>query len=169
MTARAMADRRRQAGVSLLEVLISVLILGVTLLGIAAMQARALNNGQSSFENSQMVIHTYSIIEAMRANRSAATSGAYNLAMTCSLPAAGTTLASADIRAWLESMKTGLSGAPNVSSDTTTCGSIACTSTTCTVTVQWDDSRGRAVNASTAGAATGTGSTTRQLVTVSRL
>lgn len=142
MTARAMANSQRQAGVSLLEVLISVLILGVTLLGIAAMQARALNNGQSSFENSQMVIHTYSIIEAMRANRSAATGGAYNLAMTCSLPSAGTSLASADIRAWLESMKTGLSGAANASSDTTTCGSIACTSSTCTITVQWDDSRG---------------------------
>ncbi|OAX56949.1 hypothetical protein A6R73_11635 [Xanthomonas translucens pv. poae] len=169
MTARAMTNRRRQVGVSLLEVLISVLILGVTLLGIAAMQARALSNGQSSFENSQMVIHTYSILEAMRANRSAATSGAYNLTMTCSVPSAGGTLASADIRAWLESMKTGLSGPANVSTDTTTCGAIACTSSTCTVTVQWDDSRGRAVNASTAESATGTGSTIRQLVTVARL
>ena len=63
------ASRSRVSGLSLIEVLVSVLILGIGLLGIAAMQSMALRGGQSSLESSQVVISTNSIIEAMRANR----------------------------------------------------------------------------------------------------
>ena len=41
---------------SLIEVLVAVLIMGIGLLGIAAMQTVALRNGQSSLERTQAVI-----------------------------------------------------------------------------------------------------------------
>lgn len=68
--------RKSMAGISLIEVLISVLVLGVGMLGIAAMQATALRNSQSSLERSQAVIQVYTIFDAMRANSEVATSGA---------------------------------------------------------------------------------------------
>jgi type IV pilus assembly protein PilV len=125
---------RLQHGMSLIEVLVAVLILGIGLLGIAAMQATALRNSQSSLERSQAVIQTYAILDAMRANVAVARIGGYNLsAMTCSQPDAGT-LAANDLRAWIGSLKAGLNDSA--------CGRINCGSLTCEISVQWDDSRG---------------------------
>lgn len=133
---------RLQAGLSLLEVLVAVLILGIGLLGIAAMQATSLRNSQSALERSQAVIQTYTIIDAMRANRAGAggaLGGAYNTGgFECVAPS-GTTLAQTDRGAWITGMKQTMGTA----GDSTTCGSIACNGTTqvCTVAVRWDDSR----------------------------
>ena len=59
---------RQMRGMSMIEVLVSVMVLGVGLLGIAAMQSIALRGGQGSLESSQAVMAANSIIEAMRAN-----------------------------------------------------------------------------------------------------
>ena len=124
----------KQRGVGLIEVLVAVLILGVGLLGIAAMQATALRNSQSSLERSQAVMQTYAILDAMRANVAVARIGGYDLSsMTCSQPDAGD-LAANDLRDWIGSLK----GSLNDSA----CGRINCGSLTCEITVQWDDSRG---------------------------
>lgn len=126
-----------QIGAGLLEVMIAVLIMGIGLLGIAAMQAVALRNSQSSMERTQAVIQSYAILEAMRANRVAVIAGEYNRALVCDPPAAVATLAQADVNAWIGSLEQTLGDSPN------TCGTIACNGADCTVTVQWNDSRGR--------------------------
>lgn len=143
-------SRHGQRGVSLIEVLVAVLIMGVGLLGIAAMQATALRNSQSALERSQAVIQSYSILDAMRANIAVAQAGGYNLAMTCA-PPTGSSLAASDQANWINSLKgTGGIGASS-------CGAINCNANACTVTVRWDDSR-----------ASG-GSATQSFVTVTRL
>ncbi len=153
-------------GFSLIEVMVSVLILGVGLLGIAAMQATALKNSQSSLERSQAVVQTYGILDAMRANRDAALSGSYNLgAMQCSLPDGGT-LAANDLKEWIHAIKEGFGKAD---ADTTACGQVSCTGVLCTVTVQWDDSRATAVNEGGDQAANEEGGAKRQVTTVVRL
>ncbi|HOC11034.1 MAG TPA: type IV pilus modification protein PilV, partial [Thermomonas sp.] len=92
---------------SMIEVLVSVMVLGVGLLGIAAMQSIALRGGQGSLESSQAVMATNSIIEAMRANRANAAAYVYDGTTSCgSTPAAGTTLASSDLNYWVSSLKT---------------------------------------------------------------
>lgn len=131
---RAPRFQSRQVGAGLLEVMVSVLIMGIGLLGIAAMQATALKNSQSSLERSQAVIQSYAILESMRANRQAAIDGEYNVGLTCNPPAAGT-LAQSDLNAWIGSLETTLGNTAN------TCGSVQCNAADCTVTVQWDDSR----------------------------
>lgn len=126
---------RQARGVSLIEVLVSVVILGVGLLGIAAMQSVALRSGQSSLESSQGVMQTMSITESMRANR--VNAAAYNLgAMQCTVPAGGT-LAQNDIAAWITALKTTIGTA----GDTSTCGQITGCPLNCVITVRWDDSR----------------------------
>lgn len=127
--------RRDSRGVSLIEVLISVLVMGVGLLGIAAMQATALRNSQSALERSQAVIQSYTILDAMRANVVAARAGAYDMGMTCA-PPGGATLPDTDRANWINAMQ----GAAGMGASA--CGAIDCDDTTCTVTVQWDDTRG---------------------------
>lgn len=150
MRARAISGSRAAArGVGLLEVLISVLVLSIGLLGIAAMQSLALRGGQGSLESSQAVMQASSIIEAMRANRDNA--AGYNMAaMECASPAGGT-LAQNDIQAWIASLKSTMGGGA------TTCGQVvAVGGDVYRVIVQWDDQR--------AG-----DSTTRQVVTETRI
>lgn len=118
----------------MIEVLVAVLILAIGLLGVAALQAAALRNSQSSYERSEAVIQSYSMLDMMRANVDAARAGSYNVGWTCTVPAAGTSRIAADRRAWLQNVQAVMGE--------TACGRIACTTTVCTVGVRWDDSRG---------------------------
>lgn len=128
--------RRQMRGVGLIEVLIAVLVLAIGLLGVAAMQATALRNSQSSLERSQGVIGTYTILDAMRANLEAARNGDYNIPSTCS--AAGvpsSSLAVNDIQFWLEHLEANLGEGA--------CGTIFCgVDNVCLISVEWDDTRG---------------------------
>ena len=140
------ASPRHARGVGMIEVLVSVMVLAVGLLGIAAMQSMALRGGQGSMESTQAVMATNSILESAeaslaraRANRTQA--DAYNMAMTCGTPSGGGVVG-ADKVAWINALKTTIgSGA----GDTTTCGRIVgcddANATNCAITVQWDDSR----------------------------
>lgn len=144
-----------QRGAGLIEVLIAVLILGVGMLGIAAMQATALRNSQGALERSQAVVQSYSILDAMRANRDAAAAGGYNTGgLACAAPGTGT-LAQNDLGMWIGALKSTLGGGD------ATCGDVKCNGTDCTITVQWDDSR--------ASDGLGSGSETSQLVTRAQL
>ena len=155
---------RFQGGASLLEVMISVLILGIGMLGIAAMQATALRNSQGSLERSQAVIQSYAILDSMRANRASAIAGDYNLAaMTCVAPASGASLAASDLHIWLTTLRD-----PRVGVGESACGQIQCAGANgdCTVTVQWDE--GRATDA-VSDEAVGAGQATRSFVTGTRI
>jgi type IV pilus assembly protein PilV len=126
-------------GLSLIEILVSVVILGIGLLGVAAMQSLALRGGQSSLEASQVVMQSNAIIEAMRANR--ANADDYNTdGMVCTAGAGGT-LAQNDLENWLTTLKENVSGDDNAATDTTTCGEIEGCPDACVVTIQWDDTR----------------------------
>lgn len=133
--------RAGNAGVGLIEVLIAVLVMAIGLLGIAALQATALRNSQSSLERSQAVIHSYAILDAMRANLEVARTGAYNTAnFVCDPPTAAGSLAAADQARWLSAI--------SESMGEDACGRIQCVaiagsqSRNCAVTVRWDDARG---------------------------
>lgn len=144
---------RAQVGAGLIEVMVAILILGVGLLGIAAMQATALRNSQSSLERSQAVIQTYAVLDAMRANSAVAKIGGYNLsAPTCSPPDAGDRAAT-DLHDWIQSLHDTLGEGA--------CGQIECGSVECNIIVQWNDSRAKDGEQS--------GSETQQLETRTRL
>ncbi|WP_368561891.1 type IV pilus modification protein PilV [Pseudoxanthomonas sp. UTMC 1351] len=129
---------RRQRGAGLIEVLMAVLVMGIGLLGIAAMQATALRNNQSSLERTQATIQTYSILDAMRANRERALAGDYDMGLTCAtptVPPSGATLAQSDKRQWFLDMQR------SMGNDAGTCGTIVRNGENFEITVQWDDSR----------------------------
>lgn len=141
---------RRQQGMGLIEVLVSVLVLSVGLLGVAAMQSLALRGGQGSLETSQAVMQAGSILEAMRINPA----GNYNMGKTCSAASVtGTDLRANDQRAWVTALKS------TIGADAATCGQITGCPGACVITVFWDDSRAGADQ----------GGATRSLVTNARI
>lgn len=134
--AGGMGTARSMAGAGLLEVMIAVLLLSFGMLGLAGMQALSLRGSQSALQRTQAVVHTYTILDAMRANRAEALIGAYDIPMTCAPPEPGDLVAN-DLRGWITRMQR------NDALGSSACGQIDCDSLDCTVTLQWDDSRAR--------------------------
>jgi type IV pilus assembly protein PilV len=121
-----------QSGMSLIEILVAIVILSVGLLGLVALQAKALRNNQSSFERTSAVVLTYSIADRMRANPTQFTAGNYAIAVGAAPATTG--LANADLTAWRNDITAALGSGAS--------GSVSCASNICTISIQWDDTRG---------------------------
>ncbi len=67
---RLLNSRRAQAGVGLIEILITLLVLAIGLLGLAALQGVSLQAGQVALNRTQATNLAYEIIDHARANRS---------------------------------------------------------------------------------------------------
>lgn len=130
-----LSAKRSQQGLSLLEVLISVIVLSLGLLGLAGLQMNAVRNNQSSMERSMAVMESYSIIDAMRVDRDNAVGGGFNLAIDDNDPAAGS-FAANELGKWRARLRELLG--PGAT------GSVVCVVNNCTITVRWDDRRGTA-------------------------
>lgn len=125
--------RRQSAGGSLIEVLVSVLVLSIGLLGASALQVTGLRNNQSNYEHAQMTVLTQSMLDAMRNNLAGVQGGDYEMTdWTCAAPAGGT-LAAADLAQWIDSVQAQIH--PGA------CGRITCNVRDCTVGIRWDDAR----------------------------
>lgn len=143
----------RLRGSFLLEILISLFVLAVGMVGIAALLLIAHKNSSSSYLKQQGVQFAYNIIERMRANRLAAINGSYNInnlvasgAVTlpgapgtmCNISACSATqLATYDTWYWLTKEVGQLpSGSASIITSLAATGG----NTVVVVTVQWDDS-----------------------------
>lgn len=69
-----------QQGISLIEVLIALLIVGFGLLAVALLQTSAIQNNSVSNHYTIAAVVAQSLSEAMRANRDGVTNGNYNIA-----------------------------------------------------------------------------------------
>jgi type IV pilus assembly protein PilV len=136
---RRPAAARRQRGASLIEILVTVLILSFGLMGMSALQARALKGSVSSFQRSQAAIFSQYMLDVMRIDREKAKGGSYNTGKICNPNAfAGTALADTARKDWLTLVRDDM----GTSADTTTCVAINCDADyKCWVTIMWDDSR----------------------------
>ncbi|WJW75090.1 type IV pilus modification protein PilV [Thiohalobacter sp. IOR34] len=69
-----------QRGITMIEVLVTVIVLSIGLLGLASLQANGMRFNHSAHLRSQATFLAYDIADAMRANRDNALNGAYNAA-----------------------------------------------------------------------------------------
>lgn len=122
----------KQQGFTLLEVLITVLVLGIGLLGLAGLQNASIKSNQSAYDRTQAVIFMDSMQEVMRANRAQARAGAFNKGCTASLPSSG--IVGVEMAIWHTQLQQKFGN--------TACGEITCSANLCEVRIRWDDSRG---------------------------
>ncbi len=88
----------RQSGVTLIEVLITVVLVSIGLLGLAGLQLTSVRNSSSSNERFIATTLAQDILERMRANRARAIGKVYNLAMGAA--PAGDPVEKADLDTW---------------------------------------------------------------------
>ena len=81
-----MNQLRARAGFTLLEVLVTVVILSLGMLGVAGVLLLVHKNNASSYMEQQAVQEAYDIVDRMRANRSAALNGDYRVNNTTNSP-----------------------------------------------------------------------------------
>lgn len=120
-----------QQGSSLIEILVSVLVLSIGLLGVASLQAVGVKNNNSAYMRTQANVLAADILDRMRVNRTVALAGGYQVAVGTATIASGNTIANNDVSSWKTTMSTVLPDGD---------GSIdACGGGVCAVTVQWRD------------------------------
>lgn len=143
-----------QGGFTLIEVLITMVVLALGLLGLAALQAKSLQNNQNSYYRSQATQLAYDIADRLRANQVEAAKATTKYSMTvtdaaakanCSTTVGCTSIEMAenDFYEWNKEITDVLPlGAGFVNRN----GSVA--PIIYTITIEWDDDRDGAVDRS---------------------
>jgi len=147
---KARIGKRYQRGVGLLEVMIAVLVLGVGVLGVIALQTMALKNTDSSAISSQATIQVYAMFDLLRANndKREGGQGIPSDLTTGDVFKKGSGTRSANkvgtLDDWLASLQEtlGPDAEGKVKCDDGYYGVGNTKNAKCTVAVQWDDSRG---------------------------
>ena len=124
--------KKNNRGVTMIEVLVSVVVIAIGLLGIAGLQAIGLKSNQSAYMRTQAVSQITWILDRMRANNDLASGYLetnYDVALT--VVPNGTSIASQDLATWKNELAALLPSGD---------GSVDCDADDlCTVTVQWAD------------------------------
>ena len=140
MMARRTKPNTQQQGFSMIEVLVSLLVLSIGLLGLVSLQTLGIRYAYNSYQGTQATLLAYDIIDLMRANKVALSAGEFsNVATTDMYTTATDCFASAcspqqlaqhDLRQWKTSIQL------NLGPDAT--GAIVATAANhYTVTINW--------------------------------
>lgn len=130
--------RGRARGFTLLELLVALLVLSFGLLGMAGLQATGLRNNNNALQRTHASVLALDIIERMRANRTAAANGDYDLPMSDDPPTSASSQAETDLALWINTIQTRLI---NGGDGSVTCAMVppANRFVQCTVVVQWTE------------------------------
>jgi len=143
-------------GFTLIEVLISLVVISIGLFGIAGMQLQSLKTSHDAYLRTQATFLAYDLIDKMRANRTAAIAGEYNTGFN-SVPSGGTDCYSnncsinnlaqferdlwmCELRGYSGSVCNNLNVTPSLSQGE---ASVAVNSNQVTVNIRWEDSVSR--------------------------
>ncbi len=122
--------QRSQAGFSLLEVLVTLVVLSLGILGLAGLQSVALKNGHSALLRAQAAQFAYDMLDRMRANPNQARGGQYDVDWGGATSAVSNP-AKADVEEWLAQLAVLPSGEADIK---VTAAGLA------TIIVRWNES-----------------------------
>ena len=131
MAIKRLKVSKASSGFTLLEVLITVVIFSIGLLGLAGLQATGIKLNHSSLLRTQATLLANDVADCMRTNRG--TVGNYALGMNDGLYGTPDDQAQRDINNWLQTLDQMLPSGD---------GSITLDGNRATIAVRWDDTRG---------------------------
>lgn len=107
---------RQQKGISLIEILVTTVVMALGLLGYAALLSASIKSNNTAYYRSQATILAYDIIDRMRLNKTLAKNGSFSIALG-STPSGGT-IAATELTDWKTAIAQALpSGDGSVSVD----------------------------------------------------
>jgi type IV pilus assembly protein PilV len=113
--AKPQARSATQRGFSMIEVLVSLLVLSIGLLGLAMLQVQGLKFNSDAYVRTQATILAYDLMDRMRANNKAAEAGSYTVAIPTAAVTgcctSGADRAKQDLYEWYGTLTTTLPGA----------------------------------------------------------
>lgn len=131
----------------MIEILVTVLVLAIGLLGLGGLQLTGLKYNHSAYLRSQATLLASDIIDRLRANRDIARAGSYDISLgttPASTSCMGTgnnctpaAMAAADLSEWKQNLQGLLPAGDGAISRT-----VAGNEVRFTITIQWDDSHG---------------------------
>jgi type IV pilus assembly protein PilV len=149
---KAVHGRVHIRGFTLVEVLVSLVVLSMGLLGIAKLVLFSSHSNDSAYLRSQATDLAYAMLDDMRGNRAQAMAHAYDIPISTPPGAPGACLGAAcapgalatyDVNTWLARLAAALpSGTGSV---VTTTSVTAPVGTTAVIIVQWDDAAAQSV------------------------
>lgn len=128
----ASLSSRRQSGMTLVEVLVTLVVISVGLLGVAALQLTSLKGNQESYVRSQAAMLAADLLDRMRANQAGFRVGQYD----SDFDETGTagTVAEDDLAAWQTTIDRLLPG-----SNADAAGRVERNGNVVTVTIRWKE------------------------------
>ena len=117
------------AGFSLVEVLISIVILSIGLLGMAGLTAASMNGTNTAYYRSQATVLADDILDRMRANPAAARGEQYDIGAGPVYTAAAGTMARFDCEEWVNTVAQNLPGGVGI---------VDVFNDVATIRIQWD-------------------------------
>lgn len=121
-------SKKQQGGATLIEVLVSMVIIMVGVLGAIGLKVVSARAVADSNLRSTAAMYAQDILERARANPARATSGGYNLAAGAQPPSAPVNIAETDLVEWSTRLSTNLPSGK---------GTVNVVGSAVTVTVQW--------------------------------
>lgn len=133
---------RRNRGFTLIEVLVSLVVLSMGLLGVAALQLTSLRNNTSAAQRSQATFLAYDIADRMRANVNAARELAYVVSFDSDTPAGENAIARADVLEWKTRIRTTFPAGADGKPAAAEIKAVQNAEDRFTITIRWNDTRG---------------------------
>jgi type IV pilus assembly protein PilV len=128
---------KKQSGSSMIEVLVSLLIVSFGMLAIASLQLKTVNNNLGQLERSTAIMLTYSMIDRLRIDKATAKAQSYNFEFNtdvnvCDPPDTGSSKARNQTEKWIQEIQANLGEG--------SCGEVNCSgSGECLVSIRWND------------------------------
>lgn len=136
--------RATQRGMTLVEVLVTLIVISVGLLGVAALQLTTLKSNQEAYIRSQASALSNFILDRMRANQSAFAAGEYDVDFN-GVGVSGTT-AGDDLAAWQAQIDRLMPGGNLPEGDDDAAGRIERDGNIVTVEIRWSERADRVLD-----------------------